>query len=57
MTTETLHPSDPPPVQCEVCLKEVPPSEAQSAEGSDYVLYFCGLECYQEWREKQSEER
>ena len=37
-------------VACEVCLKEVPQSEAIVPEASDYVAYFCGLECYQQWR-------
>ncbi|GAB6042216.1 DUF3330 domain-containing protein [Endothiovibrio diazotrophicus] len=39
-----------PLVRCEVCLKEVPASGA-SAEGRDYVLYFCGTDCYQQWRD------
>lgn len=39
-------------VPCEICLKEVPRSEAKTAEGSDYVLYFCGLDCYQKWQEE-----
>jgi hypothetical protein len=39
-------------VSCEVCLTEVPKSEARSAEGRDYVLYFCGLDCYEAWRKK-----
>ncbi|HEX4950827.1 MAG TPA: DUF3330 domain-containing protein [Blastocatellia bacterium] len=29
-------------VSCEICLKEIPVSEAISAEGADYFLYFCG---------------
>ena len=41
---------DSTPVQCEVCLKEVPASEARSAEGRDYVLHFCGTDCYEQWR-------
>ena len=36
-------------VKCEVCLKEIPRSEAKSAEAIDYVVYFCGLECYEKW--------
>ncbi|MGA7800030.1 MAG: DUF3330 domain-containing protein [Gammaproteobacteria bacterium] len=38
-------------VRCETCLKEVPRSEATSAEADDYVGYFCGIECFQQWRE------
>ena len=36
-------------VPCKVSLKEVPKSEAKVAEATDYVLYFCGLECYAKW--------
>lgn len=36
-------------VECSVCLNEVPISEARSAEATDYVAYFCGLDCYQQW--------
>ena len=36
-------------VKCEVCLKEIPRSEAKSAEAIDYVVYFCGLDCYEKW--------
>lgn len=39
-------------VQCEVCLKEIPKSEAKVAEASDYVMYFCGLDCYENWQEE-----
>lgn len=44
-------------VKCEVCLKEIPKSEAQSAEALDYVTYFCGLECYEEWEAERVKER
>lgn len=37
-------------VSCKICLKEIPKSEAKSAEATDYVLYFCGLECYAKWK-------
>ena len=36
-------------VSCEICLKEVPQSEASVPEAADYVTYFCGLECYELW--------
>lgn len=42
-------------VPCEVCLKEVPHSETETAEVSDIVLYFCGLECYEKWHKKKAE--
>ena len=37
------------PLSCEVCLKEIPVSEAKSEEAMDYVVYLCGLDCYQQW--------
>jgi hypothetical protein len=48
MTLETT-PSDPQSVFCEVCLKQVPKSEAVMTEGRDYVAYFCGNQCYDRW--------
>lgn len=46
-------PIAPERISCKVCLKEVPRSEAASSEGSDYVLYFCGLDCYQQWTQEE----
>lgn len=37
-------------VLCNTCHHEVPLSEAVVAEAVDYVVYFCGLECYDRWR-------
>jgi hypothetical protein len=36
-------------VSCEVCLKEVPRSEASVPEAVDYFVYFCGTDCYAKW--------
>jgi len=36
-------------VACEICLKEVPRSEATVREATDYIAYFCGLDCYEKW--------
>lgn len=36
-------------LSCEVCLKEIPRTAALTAEGTDYVGQYCGLECYQEF--------
>ena len=47
---------EPDRVACEICLREVPRSEASVAEATDYVAYFCGLDCYQKWQ-SQSEPR
>ncbi len=47
--------SEEPLVQCGVCLEEIPLSEVQNPETTDYVIHFCGLDCYEVWR-KQSEQ-
>jgi hypothetical protein len=39
-------------IPCEECEKEVPLSEAITSEAEDYVLYFCGVECFERWRKK-----
>jgi hypothetical protein len=46
----TTSPAEPEHVACEICLKEVPSSEAQVSEAADYVAHFCGLECYEKWQ-------
>ncbi len=43
-------------IKCDVCLKEVPLSEAKNAEASDYVAHFCGLDCYDKWLKKSEDE-
>jgi len=43
-------------VACEICLAEVPISGARSAEISDYVAYFCGVDCYDKWHKHHEEE-
>ncbi len=37
-------------LSCAVCQREIPVSAAVSPESSDYVMHFCGLECYEQWR-------
>jgi hypothetical protein len=41
---------DPERVFCEVCARVVPKSKALWAESKDYVAYFCGANCYENWR-------
>ena len=41
-------------VACAVCRKEIPASEAHAYEVQDYVYYFCGAGCYDDWK-KQAE--
>lgn len=42
----------PETIACEICLKEVPASVGQTFEGDDYVLNFCGIECYDKWNQQ-----
>ena len=43
-------------IDCEICLKEIPISEAMSDEATDYVAHFCGLECFDKWRKQQEDD-
>lgn len=47
----------PEQISCEICLKEVPKSDAKSVELHDYAMYFCGLECYGKWQKKHEQEQ
>lgn len=51
--SEKMTSKEPERVACEICLKEIPLDEADSAEGSDYVVHFCGLECFEKWQRRQ----
>ncbi len=51
-----LRPSNVETIQCDVCMKEIPACEARSAEVHDYVMYFCGLDCYDQWQKQTSEQ-
>lgn len=44
-------------IKCEICMKEVPQSEARSAEAKEYVMHFCGLDCYSKWEETKTKPR
>jgi hypothetical protein len=44
---------EPTLVSCEVCLKEVPKSEASVPEAVDYFVYFCGADCYEKWNHRR----
>ncbi len=42
-------------VACKTCLKEFPKADGHITEVDDYVINFCGLECYEKWQKKDSE--
>jgi len=46
----TTKPADSSVVACDVCLKQVPASEATVPEAADYFVHFCGLACYEKWK-------
>jgi hypothetical protein len=48
---ETTKPGEVELLPCAVCQKEVAKSVAVTSEDQDYLLYFCGLDCYESWAE------
>lgn len=55
MTTRTRDkPVEVEHVACEICLKEVPLSEAKVVEATDYFVHFCGLACYEKWKHRDN---
>jgi hypothetical protein len=50
---EQREPTQDEMVACEVCLKEIPKAEAKSEEATDYIVHFCGLDCYSKWKEQK----
>lgn len=44
-------------ISCDVCMDQIPLSESISDEARDYIVHFCGLDCYQQWKtQKEAEE-
>ena len=54
---EEKKPPEEKKVACEVCLKEIPLSEAKNEEATDYVYHFCGSDCYTKWKEQNQKEK
>ena len=54
MTNKPI-PKEPENVSCDVCLTEIPDSVAMSGEGDEYTQHYCGIECYDKWREKEKQ--
>ncbi len=50
LTTIDDKPVDIVQISCEICMKEVPLNDATTPETEDYVVHFCGLECYEQWK-------
>lgn len=41
---------------CEECCAQVPGDEAITEEGTEYVMYFCGIDCYDTWHRRCGED-
>jgi hypothetical protein len=44
-----------PYLACSACHQEIPASAAIWRESSDYVAYFCGLDCFDKWRNQRGQ--
>ncbi len=42
-----------PQIACSVCRKEIPLSAALTPQGAEYIGFFCGMECYEEFVAEQ----
>jgi len=40
-------------IACEVCRKMIPKAAALHAEGRDYVLHFCNIDCLDHWKKEK----
>ena len=40
-----------PDLSCEICMKHIDQSEAETYEVDDYVHHFCGLGSYSKWQQ------
>ncbi len=49
-------PAQPGHIACAVCLEEIPATVATSQEGDEYAQHFCGLECYDQWKQQQAKD-
>ncbi len=43
-------------IACHVCKKMIPKATALHAEGEEYVLHFCNLDCMDYWKKREKEE-
>ena len=41
--------SAPEPMSCQQCLEALPTSVSRTCEGEEYVFYYCGIDCYDQW--------
>jgi len=44
-------------IACHVCKTMIPKAAAINAEGEEYVLHFCNLDCMDYWKKDKKEEK
>jgi len=44
-------------IACPVCKKMIPKGAAVHAEGEEYVLHFCSLECLDYWKKEEKDKK
>lgn len=44
-------------IACHICKKEIPKAAAVHAEGQEYVLHFCDVECLDYWKKEQKKKK
>jgi len=44
-------------IACQVCKKIIPKAAAVHAEGQEYVLHFCNVECMNYWKKEQKKKK
>jgi hypothetical protein len=42
-------------IACHVCKKMIPKGTAVHAEGKEYVVHFCSLDCMDYWKKENKE--
>lgn len=47
--------TSPETVRCAVCRREIPRIDAIKDEGREYVLWYCGLNCYEKGQQSGSQ--
>jgi len=49
-----LHPEEPELLDCEVCRSEISANSGVNIKSADFVYYFCGVQCYREWKKRNA---
>jgi hypothetical protein len=44
-------------IACHICKKDIPKAAALHAEGEEYVLHFCNIECMDYWKKEKKDKK